>query len=113
MIKYLLGLPIALMVFVSLFNTHIFEYTVLFNITLAIAITAGVVSGLSIFGSGIDSTGTRIIFIGAGLGGLWGELTLANLSMLFTVPYMSIIWSVISVIYILGLIMFMGGMNND
>ena len=77
-------------------------------IILTIATSAGIVAGFNILGSGMSDTSQGMIFDAILFGGLWGCLSAIVMYFMFANTLTTLLWSVITIIYIIGIGAHMG-----
>ena len=73
-----------------------------FLLILAAAITVGILAGINVLGSGLSDTSQKMLFDSVLFGGIWACLSVASIDFMFVNAYTSILWLVLTMIYIIG-----------
>lgn len=106
----LIAEPLFFFTIISLVNQSFQTQAALYAVVIGIAVTAGTVAGVTIFGSGGDSSTTIIIFMEVGLGSIWAVLTGGNINYFlntptfFGIPIWPAVYTILSVQYIIGML---------
>ena len=101
----LLAYPLAILGGMILFNNgSTYNQTTLFALVIVAAISAGVVGGITVLGSGGNSSTSNIAFLEAGLGAFYGVLSAVNVNTLLSFGPFTYLYALMSGSYILGMI---------
>lgn len=73
-----------------------------FLLILTAAIAIGVVAGVNFLGSGLSDTSQKMLFDSVLFGGIWACLAVAAVDFMFVNAYTSLLWLVLTMIYIIG-----------
>lgn len=88
-------------------------YTVLALLTLAFALAG--IAGLKLFGSGLSVFSQLLIFNATLYGGIWACLTLNSIQVIFKDGFNigSVIWTMLTIFYVLGMAVQINGQTGD
>lgn len=86
-------------------NGNFQTQSLLYSAVIVLAVATGTLAGIGLFGSGLNATGTMIIFISVALSTLYLVLSLLNLDILFSLPYFALVYTVTTISFTLGLIL--------
>lgn len=73
-----------------------------FLLILAAAITVGILAGINVLGSGLSEASQKMLFDSVLFGGIWACLSVASVDFMFVNAYSSLLWLVLTMIYIIG-----------
>ena len=73
-----------------------------FLLILTAAIAIGVVAGVNFLGSGLSDTSQKMLFDSVLFGGIWACLSVASVDFMFVNTYTSLLWLILTMVYIIG-----------
>lgn len=84
-------------------------------VILVAAMALAIVSGITVFGSGLGEGAQRMIFLTTALFGLWICLSVINTQLILSIGVAgSLLWLLLTIMYVLGFVQtFMGGDSDD
>lgn len=103
----LLAWPIFLLSAMIVFNGGVqWTQTALYTLVIVVALASGAVAGVTVLGSGEDSSLPPIIFLEVGLGTLYGVISAATSSLILGTffGFGVYLYAIASVSYILGMV---------
>ena len=73
-----------------------------FLLILTAAIAIGVIAGVNFLGSGLSDTSQKMLFDSVLFGGIWACLSVAAVDFMFVNTYTSLLWLILTMVYIIG-----------
>lgn len=80
---------------------------------LTVAVAVGIIAGIKILGSGLSDISQSMIFTGLLFGGLWACLSIVSATFLFDTIITLMLWSIITIMYIIGMGIHLSGSGSD
>ena len=78
---------------------------------IASALAVGVAVGFNFLGSGMSDTSQKMIFDAIVFLGIWAVLSVANVRVLFATTVMSFVWTGMTVMYCIGMAIFVNSVS--